>query len=893
MEAEGSTSPWGDGGFSPLEQGVTYSGESPGPGQAGQVAGTEGSLTSGSALFDRVGALVIIFDRQGRILWCNRVCQEITGLTFQQVWGRHVWEVFSVPEEASEVRDVLADLRRDRFRRGYESGLVTWDGKERTIQWSTAPLPNGDGPVEHVVAIGVDITERKRAEDSLRQREEHYRRLVESSPDAIFVHHRGRMVFANRSAAVLLGASDPGEILGKPVLDFTHPDDRQVVEARLMKALQHDTELALVEQRLVRLDGSVVRVDAHSIFPFIYEGKAAVQVVAREVAQEQQVREEVSEEDQQKWETLLDLSPDAIVATDLRARITDVAQRSAEEMGFRGPDELKGKSAFELILAEDHEEFIKNLQKTFKEGVVRNIELALLKKDGTHFDAELDMALLREKGGKPKGFIIMASELSRRRLGARPVPDSLRDASESVALLAASRAVLLHREFEPAARAIFDACRKLIAAEAGYVGLMSEDGSSDQVLYSHPEDTSWAQILAASRPMRELRAEVYLTGKAMYLNQLVSRGLAGQVNVENLLFAPITVGENTVGLLAFANKVRGFSDEDARMASAFGQLAAVSLASSRAWEALDMSERRFRSVAEASGDAIVTFDSDEHIMFWNPGAEAMFGHSAEEMMGKRMTLVAPADFREATRKAASEVESGAPLGSLVQPVETIGRRKDGTTFPLEISFAGWNTRKGVFLTSILRDTTERKLAEHDLRLLADHDHLTGLPNRALFRDHLTQALGRANREPQRLVVLMIDLDHFKAINQEFGPQGGDQLLQAVGDRLTGLVRTVDTVARSGDDEFTLLLRGIEEAAHTDRVAERIRRSLKEPFPLNGREVLITVSMGAAVYPEDGDDVDSLIIRADMAMSQAKREGRDQYMRLPPVREGAEELFGRF
>ncbi|HEM61075.1 MAG TPA: diguanylate cyclase, partial [Chloroflexi bacterium] len=464
--------------------------------------------------------------------------------------------------------------------------------------------------------------------------------------------------------------------------------------------------------------------------------------------------------------------------------------------------------------------------------------------------------------------------------------------SESLALLDASRAVLLHREFEPAARAIFDACRNLIDAGAGYVGLMNEDGTGDSLLFSFPEDLSWSRILGSSRAIRELRAEVYLTGRAMYLNQSASRGLGEGIDVRNLLFAPLTVNDSAVGLLVFGNKPGGFTDEDARMASAFGELAAVSLTSSRAWEALDWSERRFQSLAQASGDAIVTFDGDERVVYWNPGAEAMFGHTSEEMTGKRLTLVAPSDFREALKKAAAEVESGGASSSLAQPVETIGRRKDGSTFPLEISFAGWNTRRGVFLTSIIRDITERKLAEHDLRLLADHDHLTGLPNRALFRDHLTQALALANRDPQRLAVVLIDLDHFKAINREFGPQGGDQLLQSVGDRLTGLVRTADTVARSGDDEFVLLLRSIDEPGHTDKVAQRIMGALKRPFSLNGQEVQITASMGAAVYPEDGDDVDSLLTRADLALSQAKESGRDQYQRLPPIREVSLELFGR-
>lgn len=892
MEAGSQMWQRGEGGSLPPEQQARCTPASAAEGPEGQGTEKQTGMTSGSALLDVVGALVVIFDRQGRILWYNRMCEETTGVSFRQVWGRHVWEVLAVPQEAEAVKDTLANLRSQRFRCSYESRVLAWDGAQRTIQWSTAPLAEGQGPVEHIVGVGVDITQRKHAEEDLRKREEHYRRLVESSPDAIFVHHRGKMVFANRAAAVLLGASDPGEIIARPVLDFVHSDDRPVVEARLTKALEHDTELALVEQRLVRLDGRVVRVDAHSIFPFMYENKAAVQVVAREVDERQPLREEVSEEHRHKWETLLGLFPATIVATDLRARITDVSQRAAQAMGFERSEELLGRSAFELIVAEDHEEFIKNLQKTFKEGVLRNIELTLLRRDGSHSQTELDMALLRDEKGKPKGFIWTAADLSRGRDGLQALARTRGDGTEASALAAASRAVLLHREFEPAARAIFDACRKLLGAEAGYVGLLHDDGSRDDIVFSWPAEMTWGQAMAVSRPVRELRAEVYLTGKAMYLNQLASRGFSGQVEVESVLFAPVTVVDNSVGLLAFANKARGFSEEDTRMASAFGELAAVSLAKSRTWEALDMSERRFRSVVEATGDAIITFDHEEHVVHWNPGAQAMFGYTPEEMMGKKLTLVAPADFREAIKKAAREVESGAGSSSLAQPVETIGRRKEGSTFPLEISLAGWNTRQGVFLTSILRDITERKLAEHDLRLLADHDHLTGLPNRSLFRDHLTQALAEANREPQRLAVLVIDLDHFKAINREFGPQGGDQLLQAVGDRLAGLVRAVDTVARSGDDEFVLLLKGIEEIAHTDKVAQRILGSLKQPFALNGREVQITVSMGAAVYPEDGEDVDSLLTRADLAMSRAKEEGRDRFKRLPSP-QPEEEVLGRF
>jgi diguanylate cyclase (GGDEF)-like protein/PAS domain S-box-containing protein len=893
MEEEGHVSPPPESEMMAFNQRLETSGEvHKEPEQAVETPGQELNLVAKTALFDRVGALVMIFDRQGRIRWFNRVCQETTGLSFREVWGKYVWETLVLPEEVDVVKRVLENLRTGRFVRGYESHLLTLQGRPRIIQWSTAPLVEGEGPVELIVGVGVDVTDRKRTEERLRKSEEHYRRLVESSPDAIFVHHRGRIVFANRAGAVLLGATDPGAIIGRSVLDFVHPDARPTVEARLEKVLEHDTELALIEDRLMRLDGSVVRVDAHSIFPFMYQDKPAVQVVARKVDESTETEEELYEH-QEMAELLLKILSDAVLVTDLKGRITSVSQRASELCGFDTPDELMGRSMFELILPEDHEEFIKNLQTTFREGVVGGIGLSLLRGDGTHFRVRLNMALLRDRSGKPKGFVATAREATYREPPVPGLGEFHPENSETTALLEASRAVLVYRDFEPAARAILEACKNLIGAGVGYVGLMNEDGTRDNVLFSSPDDFPWDEHQEHSRATRELRAEAYLAGEAMYLNDLFAAS-DGDVEegespaVQNVLFAPLTIGGNSVGLLAFGDKAKGFTDEDARMASAFGELAAVSLESSRALQALELSEERFRSVAESSGDAIVTFDSEEHIVYWNPGAEEVFGYSAAEMIGRRLTLVAPGDLREAYKKAVNEVESGGSSSSLAQPAEMIGRRKDGSTFPLELSFAGWTTRNGVFLTSVIRDITERKLTEHDLKLLADHDHLTGLPNRSLFRDHLTQALAAANRDPQRLAVMMIDLDHFKDINHQYGVQAGDQLLQAVGDRLTGLIRTADTVARSGDDEFVLLLLGIEAPQHTDRVAQRIMQALREPFALNGREVRITVSVGVALYPEDGEDVETLIRKADLAMCQAKEEGRDSYHRLTSVDEMSEE-----
>ena len=183
---------------------------------------------------------------------------------------------------------------------------------------------------------------------------------------------------------------------------------------------------------------------------------------------------------------------------------------------------------------------------------------------------------------------------------------------------------------------------------------------------------------------------------------------------------------------------------------------------------------------------------------------------------------------------------------------------------------------------ICEDITERQRAEETIRQMAYHDPLTGLPNRILFNDRLEAALAHARREQDKLAILLLDLDHFKEINDGLGHTTGDQLLRAVGERLTALLRETDTVCRMGGDEFLILLTGITTAKDVDRIAGRVLEAIRKPFHLDGRELLVTTSLGGAVYPDDAADLDTLIRQTDFAMYLAKELGRDNYQRFDPV-----------
>jgi diguanylate cyclase (GGDEF)-like protein len=180
------------------------------------------------------------------------------------------------------------------------------------------------------------------------------------------------------------------------------------------------------------------------------------------------------------------------------------------------------------------------------------------------------------------------------------------------------------------------------------------------------------------------------------------------------------------------------------------------------------------------------------------------------------------------------------------------------------------------------EITERKRAEEQIKSLAYHDTLTGLPNRRLFQDRLSVAVAQAHRSSQRLAVLFLDLDRFKPVNDALGHAAGDRLIQDVAERLRTCLREGDTVARLGGDEFTLLLPGVSQVVDAARVAEKVLEALRMPFHIESRQLFVTASIGISLYPEDGREADVLMRNADAAMYRAKEQGRDNYQLHAPA-----------
>jgi diguanylate cyclase (GGDEF)-like protein len=202
--------------------------------------------------------------------------------------------------------------------------------------------------------------------------------------------------------------------------------------------------------------------------------------------------------------------------------------------------------------------------------------------------------------------------------------------------------------------------------------------------------------------------------------------------------------------------------------------------------------------------------------------------------------------------------------------------RDGTAIELLVnaSVVEYDGRQAIL--TINRDVTETRKAERKIERLAYEDALTGLANRVRLEDRLTVSLTHARRDRHALALLFIDVDRFKLVNDSLGHKVGDVLLQKIADRLKEMIRGSDTLARLGGDEFILVLSKVDQPESAGRVARKIQEVFREPFAIAERELYVTVSIGVAVFPEDGDDVDSLVKNADAAMYAAKQQGRDGY-----------------
>ncbi|MEF3697447.1 sensor domain-containing protein [Desulfolutivibrio sp.] len=302
--------------------------------------------------------------------------------------------------------------------------------------------------------------------------------------------------------------------------------------------------------------------------------------------------------------------------------------------------------------------------------------------------------------------------------------------------------------------------------------------------------------------------------------------------------------------------------------------------------ARDVTDRRlaeqrlklFEKVFDNALEGITVTDHRGDIVSVNPAFALITGYTAAEALGKNPRILKsdrhPPEFYKAMWSEI--IKKGQWSG------EIWNRRKSGEAYPEWLSISAIKDRgRTTHYVAVFHDISEMKRKEDKILHQASHDALTNLPNKLLLSDLLEKAISHAARAGHKLGVICFDLDNFKNINDTLGHAMGDELLKAAAVRISGMLRPEDTVARPGGDEFMVMLGEIADERDAVRVAERILDSFRQPFQVDGRELVLTASVGISIFPEDGASQDALIKHADLAMYRAKEQGKNAYQLFTP------------
>ena len=445
-----------------------------------------------------------------------------------------------------------------------------------------------------------------------------------------------------------------------------------------------------------------------------------------------------------------------------------------------------------------------------------------------------------------------------------------------------------HRNSSPSADGVTGASHPLLALLTRVAALRQQCNSEEQLLADlcqalvetgehacacialTPGDTPAAMPSLAAVAARDTRPDDWATFEA---------------SPDERFVAAIAHGSQRFGLLGVSSTTPLNGDECQALRLIADSLAET-LARLRAEQARQQMESRLRQLSralESSSNGVMITSStqlDHPIVYVNPAFERITGYRADEVIGISGRFLVRDDLNQKGLNTIRDALRNRHEGHAILR----NYRKDGSLFWNELYISPVRDEAGEMTThfvSIINDVTERIHYEQQLAFHANHDTLTGLANRNLLNDRIGQAIAQARDDGLLAGVLLLDLDRFKLIDDGFGHTPANELLKGVASRLAACVRDSDTVARLGGDEFVIVVGRLQAADDLAVVASKTLRAFSQPFLLEGKEIFVTASIGAAIYPRDGDHGEALLRNADVAMYRVKEHGRNNYRFYTP------------
>jgi diguanylate cyclase (GGDEF)-like protein/PAS domain S-box-containing protein len=811
-----------------------------------------------SALIESTEDLIWSVDRDYRLVTFNRALQQAfeKGFGITPVAGMLPTDL--LPPERAAIFPPLYErvLAEGPFRTEYNLR----DG--RTLEMSLNPIVV-EGKTTGISVFGKDMTERKLAEQALLEAERRYRDIFDRALEGMFqTTAEGRSLTANSALARMLGYDSPEDVIAS-VTDaardvWVDPQDR----ARYVRLLEEHGTVLGFESQYKRKDGSVIWVSVSCRKVSWPDGRTRhFQGFIEDITERKRV-EMAHLDSEERFRETFEQAAVGIVHATFEGRILRCNRRFAEIIAYP-LGEIPGKT-FQQITPPEHLKESEGIleQLASNSPGTQSWEKCYIRKDGSLTWVRLTSSVQRDGEGRPLHLVTFVEDINARKAAEQQLLDTQEELRGSEA------------RYRTVFQASLDGISISRRSDGRYldvnerfleiVGFTREEvigsRSLDLGLWENPSDRV-PLIDALRRDLRVKDMEARFKRKD------------GQV-VWVLLSVSVIQIEGLSCILSVMRDISATKDAELQLV--------------RAQEALRTSEERYRTVFQTSLDPVtITVLSDGRYVDVNPAFLNLLGFERGELVGRTVQeLNIWVDQRD--RQNLVEILR---LNSYCRNIEARFRKKNGEIFWVLLSASVIEIEGVACLLGVIRDLSDAKAAEDEIRMLVFYDPLTRLPNRRLLLDRLRQSLAAGIRDRRKQGLLFVDLDHFKTLNETLGHQAGDLLLQEVARRIAACVSEADTVARLGGDEFVVLLEGLSEfmedaAEQTGHVAGKIIAAAGEPYLLGGREYHISFSIGITVFGDQSETAHEILQQAEIAMYQAKAAGRNTMSFFAPALQAA-------
>ena len=784
-------------------------------------------------LVDAVESGVYIVQSK-RFVYVNPFFANLTGYSYDELIGTRSFKLVLPQDRLSVRKKATRNLKSRIGSKPYEYRFIKKNGEIIWVMERVSPIQY----MGQKATLGsfVDITERKKADAALHDSEMKYRLLVQTASEVIFVVQDLKIKFCNHRAIDLTGYS-VDELKDMPFANLVYPDDLEMLADQHQRRLQGEPFERVYPFRYVLKGGSVGWVEISTAL-IDWEGRPATLSFLSDITERKRVENALKESEEQ-FRTALENAPDGIFMFDLEGTLRYSNHECEEITGYKR-EELIGKNFLELnILPENSLTMAAELfQDTINDKPTGSAELELIRKDGLRVPVEINGSVVQH-GGQAV-MLCFARDITQRKKEA----ERLRQSEEQYRLLSEHTTDTIW---------LMDMNLKTTYQSPSAVKLR---GYTLQELLDIPLD-------------KHMRSE--------------SLKLALEVLAEEVPRVQADPGYNPVhtldleyyckdGTTVWAeNKFSVIRDPSGKPVSILAEARDIT-DRKKAEEELEESKEKYRSLVENINDLFYTLDTQGNITYISPVVERFTRYKVSDLIGKPFIPLIYPDDLPGLLDSFNRLVSGQ-----MEPSEFRVLDKDGRIIFVRTSSRPiYEDGKVVGITAVMTDITQRKLMEQKLEEMATHDFLTGLPNRVLLLDRFNIAAALAHRNKARLAVMSLDLDKFKTINDSLGHDAGDQVLKAVGTRLTGIIRASDTLARVGGDEFILVMMETNHVDNAAVIAQKILDSFTEPLSIDGHPLHLTTSIGIAIYPADAQDLETLTKQSDAAMYYSKGHGRNQF-----------------